>query len=1257
MCLLFLSASNLFSQVMTDNYVQGLVPFGSYDFGTFDIVGLSNGNLHFEIPFAVFKQRGLRDQIPKYQYDTPNWVKTFYPAPMQGQQGSYVITEGLIRDGGAVQYDVVEQVICTIAGVNYSTRVTQNYTVTDLHGGVHQLALRTQTSPSCGGQTFAGPTLDASGIWVDISGGTTIKVIYPDGTTAIQDTNGNFTSFSAASGSTTTTDTLGRTWTTQTGPTVTLTSPKGRTQQTPSSLTYTFKDSSGNPIPVKIAYGLWDIDTDLCGVVHAPCIEDSGTKVLPAAITIPSNSATPLKYVFTWNGNGAYDLDLTRLDLPTGAYITYSYGTRNASIPSTSRTIVSKPVRRMVTERDIFDGQNLRTWTFDTATIAGTVLNRPDGNREEHYFAKPCNGDVSYESEVRFYTGATLTKKIAKDYLCESGPSGFLGTNVRVIRETTTLDSGQVSKTEYDYETFPYMYLGQSFTAVRPNIIEKREYDFQTGTTFPLLRRTTHAYLHTTGTAYKNLNIVDRVTTETIFDGAGTQLSQTVNEYDNYAHTNLPMQASGATQHGSTLGTSYLTRGNVTAVKHWRNTDGALLTMVSQYDDAGNVIASVDPLSNKTAFDYTDSWANASCAPSTGQSKSYLTKMTDPAGNVTAKTYFSCPGLLASITDPNLQVTSFTYDPQNRADTTTYPDGGQVDIDHDDANRWIRSRKLVTATSNPIVSYARFDRLNRVIQRQLCEDGTNTCTTSIMTDFTYDPIGRPQTASNPHRGAVAATDGITTYAYDVLGRPTMIIPPDGTMTSNNVSTSYVGSATTVTDQVGSSRKSQTDALGRITTVWEDPNGLNFETDYVYTALDNLKSVTQKGATTDTTQWRVRNFTYNSLSQLTNATNPEAGSISYTYDANGNVLTKTAPAPNQLGTSTVTTTYHYDSSNRPTQKDYSDGSTATVRYGYDGIAVSGCTTAAPALTDSYPKGHRTTMCDASGAPSWAHDQMGRVLTEKRIVVGTSPWTKTAGYTYFLDGSVKTTSNPGVGRVMTYTLDAAGRPISVVNTAGPVNFVTNATYSAFGGLSTFVNGNTPSFAGLTVSNSYDKRLQPSAISVVSPSQTILSLGYDFGLGTADNGNVNKIINNRDGNRTQNFLYDSLNRIQQAYTSGPNWGETFSPVATGPGVRPSAAGIDAWGNLTNRSGVIGKANTEGLSAAPANSKNQLNGYCHDAAGNLGLNGPCPVSPNPYNPVYTYDAENRLKSTAGWTYIYDGDGHRVKKLTEAQEPYTGRT
>jgi hypothetical protein len=29
----------------------------------------------------------------------------------------------------------------------------------------------------------------------------------------------------------------------------------------------------------------------------------------------------------------------------------------------------------------------------------------------------------------------------------------------------------------------------------------------------------------------------------------------------------------------------------------------------------------------------------------------------------------------------------------------------------------------------------------------------------------------------------------------------------------------------------------------------------------------------------------------------------------------------------------------------------------------------------------------------------------------------------------------------------------------------------------------------------------------------------------------------------------------------------------------------------------------------------------------------------------TYTYDIENRLSGTAGWTYGYDGDGERVKK------------
>jgi hypothetical protein len=99
-----------------------------------------------------------------------------------------------------------------------------------------------------------------------------------------------------------------------------------------------------------------------------------------------------------------------------------------------------------------------------------------------------------------------------------------------------------------------------------------------------------------------------------------------------------------------------------------------------------------------------------------------------------------------------------------------------------------------------------------------------------------------------------------------------------------------------------------------------------------------------------------------------------------------------------------------------------------------------------------------MCDASGTTSWKHDKMGRVLTESRTINGTSAWNKQAGYTYNLDGSIATISNPGIGRVMTYATTGAGRQSSVVNTGGSINFVTSATYTPPGELATYTNGGT-------------------------------------------------------------------------------------------------------------------------------------------------------------------------------------------------------
>ena len=399
--------------------------------------------------------------------------------------------------------------------------------------------------------------------------------------------------------------------------------------------------------------------------------------------------------------------------------------------------------------------------------------------------------------------------------------------------------------------------------------------------------------------------------------------------------------------------------------------------------------------------------------------------------------------------------------------------------------------------------------------------------------------------------------------------------------------------------------------------------------YAYDILNNLACAVQKA--TDTAAfttcaaapatWRPRSFVYDSLSRLTSATNPESGTITYAYDFNGNLATKTAPKPNQTGSATVITSFTYDADNRLTKKTYNDGATPTVQYGYDGVALTGCTTTPPTLTDTNPKGRRTSMCDASGGTTWTLDITANTGWKSTQAQAMNAVTKTTVSQSNLGGMLAQLTYPS-GRAVTYTSGAAGRALSAADTANSINYAGNAKYAPFGGLTSLTNGSSP----ITTTNSYNERLQPTILSAFITANTILSFSYDFHRANGDNGNVFQVVNNVDNNRTKNYTYDALNRIASAYTQGNSpltrsWGETFT--------------IDAWGNLTNRAAITGKTNYEPLSVT-ALSSNRLSGFGYDAAGNMTSNG---------SATYTYDAENRLTATAGVTYTYDGDGNRVKK------------
>jgi hypothetical protein len=97
---------------------------------------------------------------------------------------------------------------------------------------------------------------------------------------------------------------------------------------------------------------------------------------------------------------------------------------------------------------------------------------------------------------------------------------------------------------------------------------------------------------------------------------------------------------------------------------------------------------------------------------------------------------------------------------------------------------------------------------------------------TVYTKTEYDSLGRKKRVYNPTRcypvesNCGESTWGYTDFEYDALGRISKVIPPDGSSGSNNVSTVYSGNCTTVTDQAGKQRKSCTDALGRLISVYE-----------------------------------------------------------------------------------------------------------------------------------------------------------------------------------------------------------------------------------------------------------------------------------------------------------------------------------------------------------------------------------------------------------------------------------------------------
>ncbi len=395
--------------------------------------------------------------------------------------------------------------------------------------------------------------------------------------------------------------------------------------------------------------------------------------------------------------------------------------------------------------------------------------------------------------------------------------------------------------------------------------------------------------------------------------------------------------------------------------------------------------------------------------------------------------------------------------------------------------------------------------------------------------------------------------------------------------------------------------------------------------------------------------QTRTFVYDDAGRLTSATNPENGTVSYTYNSDNTLQYK----HDAKGQDTV---YTYDSQKRvtmiqryPTGKSNAEDTCQRVTYSYDtnpySTTFSQYTTGRLAAAKYYAGACLQLMTEM-----YSYHPAG-VVTAKSLQVGTAG-TMAVAYGYNTAGQVTTMQYPTTGAgwwTFNYGYDSMGRPSSLNETlpgSPSSSWVPAAQYDLAGRMSSLQyaagavyqgNNLVTVYTQETMGYNVNGQLTSLNWTWAPGSQGYLSVGPAGGIQysypaasstTGNNGQISQAVDNLSG-ETITYLYDSLRRLTSA-TSTPlaggvpsGWAETF--------------GYDGFGNLTSK--VL---NGTSAPIAVNAGTNQLSNALYDFNGNM-ISGA--------GATLTYDVANRLASAAEVSggveyYGYAPDNKRVLRL-----------
>jgi RHS repeat-associated protein len=985
---------------------------------------------------------------------------------------------------------------------------------------------------------------------------------------------------------------------------------------------------------------------------------------------------------------------LSQMTTPAGAVVNYSYSRDSLHY------FIFEPddiPRETITQKTVTHDGVTDTWNYsitEFSACAGTVT-APDGSTTSEqcfprdtgagsYFASTPKGGLPFRTtqadKVRVERHWSLLKFSGVNGNA-TGNFGETTVNPVVDAEYTSIldDTPSHNPIKMSAKTYQYDYNG--------NLLSETDYDWfdpagiprdgegvptgvPAGT--PILRTMSNSFYNpasvsTSGNVYAKRNLstaLPLVLSALQQSTAGPSIIQL--SYDGFAYGIAP------------------TIGNVTSKSLWDDLDNKWITTSTAYNSYGNATSITDGRGKITNFYYDDS---THAAPTR--------VVVDPQNNTglqTTTTAFDFyTGLPTSTIDVNGQLTTIDYtnqllgsgikDPFGRPGSATGP---YVNVDgtnqrlttvtkYFDSTRMVRTTMDLNAEGDGLLkSETLNDQLGRALETRQYESAN----TFIAVRQTFDDVNRIYKTSNPFRvtnGVPTETILWNTAVVDALGRTTSMTTPDNAV----VSTSYDSVFTTIVDQTGKTRRSKVDGLGQVVRT-DEPDASNnlgstnapFQpTSYDYDTRGNLLHVYQGSQT--------RTYTYDSLSRLRTATNPENGTITYQYDDNNNVVVRTDARG-------VSAHSDYDALNRIIRRWYNGssavnsvlhnspalpagvGTTDEAFYVYDTLAGNG-------------KGRLTSVSTATSSFSYgAYDALGRATSATQTIFGQTNQSYTTSYTYDLPGHLRTLTYPSL-KTITNTYDSTGRLISLTGSLGDG---TTRTYSS-GIVYNAGNRMTKEQFGTTIpiynKLFYNSRGQLAEIregtTYTGPNDT----GWERGAiinhystscwgmcggststtpMTDNNGNLKQQdhwIQDGSGNVTgiftQQYEYDSMNRLQRVADnlSSPGWQQRYiydrygnRTVDQDP-TKTFGAGIPkpnfTVSTTNNRLGVPG---------------GQPGTMTYDSSGNL--------TTDTYSALAvtrTYDGENRMISetqannfVAG-LYSYDTDGRRVKRKVNGVETW----